>query len=119
MVGPVIEIEHRHAVAGLRRSAHLARPHFWRVTMFGTLPLLLASGVVGFLPDPSGRTNVVITLVVRSIGEGVVDSVVGLLLVELCYRLIAADRAAARRAAQPVGLPGRASRGGRPDGGAR
>lgn len=112
VVGPVIEIEHRHAVAGLRRSAQLARPHFWRVTMFGTLPLLLASGVVAFLPDPSGRTNVVITLVVRSIGEGVVDSVVGLLLVELCYRLIAADRAAARRAAQPVGLPERASRGG-------
>ena len=111
VVGPVIELERQHAVAGLRRSAHLVRPHFWRVAAYATLPLLVANGVVGFLPDPSGRTDVVTTLIVRSIGEGVVESVVGLLLVELCYRLIAADRAAAHPAAQPVGLPERARRG--------
>jgi hypothetical protein len=102
VVGPVIELEHRRAVAGLRRSAHLVRPYFWRVAAFATLPLLVANGVVGILPDPSGTTDVVTTLIVRSVGEGVVESVVGLLLVELCYRLIAADRAAARRAAPPV-----------------
>ena len=34
VVGPVIEIEHRHAWAGLRRSAHLVRPHFWRVALY-------------------------------------------------------------------------------------
>jgi hypothetical protein len=102
VVGPVIELEHRRAVAGLRRSAHLVRPSFWRVAAFATLPLLVANGVVGILPDPSGTTDVVTTLIVRSVGEGVVESVVGLLLVELCYRLIAADRAAARRAAPPV-----------------
>jgi hypothetical protein len=102
VVGPVIELEHCRAVAGLRRSAHLVRPYFWRVAAFATLPLLVANGVVGILPDPSGTTDVVTTLIVRSVGEGVVESVVGLLLVELCYRLIAADRAAARRAAPPV-----------------
>jgi len=102
VVGPVIELEHRCAVAGLRRSAHLVRPYFWRVAAFATLPLLVANGVVGILPDPSRTADVVTTLIVRSIGEGVVESVVGLLLVELCYRLIAADRAAARRAAPPV-----------------
>jgi hypothetical protein len=102
VVGPVIELEHRRAVAGLRRSAHLVRPYFWRVAAFATLPLLVANGVVGILPDPSGTSDVVTTLIVRSIGEGVVESMVGLLLVELCYRLIAADRAAARRAAPPV-----------------
>ncbi len=111
VVGPVIELERHRAVAGLRRSAHLVRPHFWRVAAYATLPLLVANGVVGFLPDPSGRTDVVTTLIVRSIGEGVVESVVGLLLVEVCYRLIAADRAAAHPAAQPVGLPERARRG--------
>src|ERR1039458_2559556 len=95
VVGPVIEIEHRHALAGLRRCVHLVRPHFWRVAAFGTLPLLLSSGIVAVLPDPSGPTDVVTTLIVRSIGEGIADSVVGLLLVELCYRLIAADRVAA------------------------
>ena len=92
VVGPVIEIERQHAVAGLRRSAHLARPHFWRVAAFGTLPLLLSNGIVAFLPDPSGTTDVLTTLIVRSIGEGIVESAVGLILVELCYRLIAADR---------------------------
>ena len=52
VVGPVIELERQHAVAGLRRSAHLVRPHFWRVAALRPLPLLLANGVVGFLPDP-------------------------------------------------------------------
>jgi len=102
VAGPVIELERQHAVAGLRRSAHLVRPHFWRVAALATLPLVVANGVVGILPDPSGPTDVVTTVIVRSIGEGIVESAVGLLLVELCYRLIAADRAAARRAAPPV-----------------
>ena len=108
VVGPVIELEHRSALAGLRRSVHLARPHFWRVAAFATLPLLLANGIAAFLPDPSGTTDVVTTLVVRSVGEGILESVVGLLLVELCYRLIAADRGATRPPALSV-----------PDGGAR
>jgi len=108
VVGPVIELERQHAVAGLRRSAHLVRPHFWRVAAFATVPLLVANGVIGILPDPSGPTDVVTTLVVRSVGEGILESVVGLLLVELCYRLIAADRGATRPPALSV-----------PDGGAR
>src|SRR5450631_3274679 len=54
VVGPVIELERQHAVAGLRRSAHLVRPHFWRVAAFATVPLLVANGVIGILPDPSG-----------------------------------------------------------------
>ena len=96
VVGPVIELEHRSALAGLRRCVHLVRPHFWRVAAFATLPLLVANGIVAFLPDPSGTTDVVTTLVVRSVGEGILESVVGLLLVELCYRLIAADQGVTR-----------------------
>jgi hypothetical protein len=102
VVGPVIELEHQPAVAGLRRSAHLVRPYFWRVAAFATLPLLLANGIAAFLPDPSGTADVVTTLVVRSVGEGILESVVGLLLVELCYRLIAADRGATRPPALSV-----------------
>ena len=102
VVGPVIELEHQPALAGLRRSVHLVRPHFWPVAAFATLPLLLANGIAAFLPDPSGTTDVVTTLVVRSVGEGILESAVGLLLVELCYRLIAADRAAAGRGAAAV-----------------
>ena len=106
MVGPVIEIERQHAVAGLRRSAHLVRPHFWRVAAFGTLPLILSNGLVAFLPDPSGTTNVVTTLIVRSIGEGIIESVVGLILVELCYRLIAADQGGSGRRSHPSAAAG-------------
>jgi len=102
VVGPVIELEHRSALAGLRRSVDLARPHFWRVAAFATLPLLLANGIVAFLPDPSGAGDVLTTLVIRSVGEGILESVVGLLLVELCYRLIAADRGATRPPALSV-----------------
>jgi hypothetical protein len=111
VAGPVIELERQHAVAGLRRSAHLVRPHFWRVAAFATLPLVVANGVIGILPDPSGPTNVVTTVIVRSIGEGVVEAAVGLLLVELCFRLIAADHAAADPAAEAAGLPERGRRG--------
>ena len=99
VAGPVIELERQHAVAGLRRCVHLVRPHFWRVAAFGTVPLLVANGVIAILPDPSGPTDVVTTLIVRSIGEGVVEAAVGLVLVELCFRLIAADHAAAAAAA--------------------
>jgi hypothetical protein len=112
VAGPVIELERQHAVAGLRRCVHLVRPHFWRVAAFGTVPLLVANGVIAALPDPSGPTDVVTTLIVRSIGEGVVEAAVGLILVELCFRLIAADHAAATAAAAaavtapPGGLAG-------------
>jgi hypothetical protein len=108
VVGPVIELEHQPALAGLRRSVHLVRPHFWPVAAFATLPLLLANGIVAFLPDPSGTTDVVTTLVVRSVGEGILESAVGLLLVELCYRLIAADRGATRPPA--LSVPGGGAR---------
>ena len=118
VVGPVIEIEHQPALPGLRRCVHLVRPRFWRVALFATLPLVLANGIVAFLPDPSGTGDVVTTLVIRSVGEGILESVVGLVLVELCYRLIAAERAASRgapREATRSPAPGRAG----PGGGAR
>jgi hypothetical protein len=118
VVGPVIEIEHRSALAGLRRCVQLVRPAVWRVAAFATLPLLLTNGIVAFLPDPAGTADVVTTLAVRSVGEGILESAVGLLLVELCYRLIAADHAAARgdpRVATRSPAPGPAA----PGGGAR
>lgn len=92
VVGPVIEIEERRAWAGLRRSAQLVRPHFWQVALIGTLPVVVASGLEAALPDPEGQTGLVTALIARSIVEGVLEALVGLLLVELCYRLIAANR---------------------------
>ena len=103
VVGPVIEIEHRHARGG---------PAPFRAS--GPAAFLAGRGVRDAAPAAVQRDrghparsvrdhDVVTTLIVRSVGEGILDSVVGLLLVELCYRLIAADRAAARLAARPPG----------------
>jgi uncharacterized membrane protein HdeD (DUF308 family) len=119
VVGPVIEIERRPARVALRRSAHLVRPHFWKVALIGTLPVIVATTVESALPDPAGAAEVALVIAARGIVGGVLESVIGLLLVELCYRLIAADRAPApsgpageRGPAQPAGLPDGTSRGG-------
>lgn len=80
-----------------------ARRHAWPI-----LAVSIVLSAVTVAAELAGPTDVVTTLVVRSAGEGVVEAAVGLLLVELCYRLIAAERAAARSAAQPVGLADRA-----------
>jgi hypothetical protein len=101
VVGPVIEIEERRAWPGLRRSAHLVRPHFWQVALVGALPVVVASGLEAALPDPEGRAGIVTALIARSIAEGVLEALVGLLLVELAYRLIGASR-------PPRPVPGRA-----------
>jgi hypothetical protein len=103
VTGPVIEIERRKARAALRRSAHLVRPHFWKVALLGTVPVILASGVESALPSPEGLPRLVVALAVRGVVEGVVEAVIGLLLVQLCFRLIVADRA--QRAARPVRPP--------------
>jgi hypothetical protein len=107
VVGPVIEIEHRRAWAGLRRSAQLVRPHFWKVALIGTLPVLVASGLESALPNPEGLAGILTALVTRSIVEGVLEALVGLLLVELCYRLLAAERASRPRPPVPA-PPGQA-----------
>ena len=101
VVGPVIEIEERRAWAGLRRSTQLVRPHFWPVALIGTLPVVVASGLESALPNPEGRAGIVTALIARSIVEGVLEALVGLLLVEVTYRLISASRP------QPP-VPGRA-----------
>jgi hypothetical protein len=93
VAGPVIEIEHRRAVAGLRRSAQLVRPRFWKVALIAGLPLLVANGLESALPEPHGPEDIVTALIIRSVGEGVLEALIGLLLVEVCYRLIAAEHA--------------------------
>jgi dTDP-L-rhamnose 4-epimerase len=95
VAGPVIEIEHRRAVAGMRRSVQLVRQRFWKVALIAGLPLLVANWLESELPEPHGAEDIVTALVVWSAGEGVLEALIGLLLVEVCYRLIAAERVAA------------------------
>jgi hypothetical protein len=92
VTGPVIEIEDRKVLAALRRSARLARHHFWSVALLATVPMILASEIESIAPDPTGVGEILEVLAVRGIGEGVLEAAIGLILVRLCYRLIALDR---------------------------
>jgi hypothetical protein len=94
VVGPVIEIENRPVIAALRRSAHLVRPHFWAVALLVVLPLAVASGIFDSVaPHPDSLWAVLQILAIRGLAEALVEAAIGLILVELCYRLIALDRA--------------------------
>lgn len=93
VVGPVIEIENRPVIAALRRSAHLVRQHFWKVALLATLPVMLASEIDSIGPDhPTTAGAILEVLAIRGLAEAVVEAGIGLMLVELAYRLIALDR---------------------------
>jgi hypothetical protein len=92
VVGPLIELEHRRVIASLRRSAQLVRQHFWTVALLATVPVLAASSIESVIPDPDTAGQIVAALAVRGVAGGLVEAAIGLTLVELCYRLIAAHR---------------------------
>ena len=95
VIGPVIEIEGRKVYAALRRSVRLTRQRFWTVALLATLPVILSSAIESFIPHPDDVAEILEVLAVRGIGEGLIEAAIGLILVELCYRLIALDRASA------------------------
>lgn len=122
VVGPVIEIENCPAVAALRRSAHLVRQRVWPVAALATLPTIAASQIPAAFPHPASTGEVLAFLGIR-IGEALVEAALGLVTVELCYRLIqldAASRAAILTAASqpqpaaPCPRPGRPGHPARP-----
>jgi hypothetical protein len=104
IIGPVIEIEGRKVYAALRRSVRLT--------------VILSSMIESFIPHPDDVAEILEVLAVRGIGEGLIEAAIGLILVELCYRLIALDRAPAAGhrdgspAAKRQGRPAQLSSGG-------
>jgi len=92
VTGPVIEIEDRRVLSALRRSARLVRPHFWVVALLATLPLALSGEIEAFIPDPSGTGEIFEVLAIRGLGEAALEAAIGLILVELSFRLIASER---------------------------
>jgi hypothetical protein len=93
VVGPVIEIENRPVIAALRRSAYLVRQHFWTVALLVTLPVAVASEIDALAPHPSSPRAILATLAIRGFAEALIEAAIGLILVKLCYRLIALDHA--------------------------
>ena len=97
VVGPVIEIEERKVSSALRRSAHLVRQHFWWVALLVLVPLQVASLIELAAPEHDTAGDILAAIAIRGIGEGVAEAVTGLIVVELCYRLIALDVPRRRR----------------------
>jgi hypothetical protein len=91
VVGPAIEIEHRKALSGLRRSAHLVRHHFWPVALLATLPQIGLAMAESVLPSPHGALHIFEVVVLRGIVMAPFEAAFGLVLVALCYRLIDLD----------------------------
>jgi predicted secreted protein len=92
IIGPVIEIEHKKVRAAVRRSARLVWPKFWWVLLLATLPLAVVSELESLAPEPHSVSSALETLAIRGLGTAVLDAVIVLVLVELAYRLIEADR---------------------------
>jgi predicted secreted protein len=92
IIGPVIEIEDKRVRAAVRRSAHLVRQKFWWVVLLATLPLAAVSEVESLAPEPHSIAAALETLAIRALGGAVLEAVIGLVLVELAYQLMALDR---------------------------
>jgi hypothetical protein len=102
VVGPLIEIEDQTVRAALRRSRRLVRPYFWPVALLATLPFLVLVQIESFAPDTSGGPRqVAAALAIRGVAGGALEAAVSLVLVQLCYRLIRLEAAAATPAPPP------------------
>jgi hypothetical protein len=99
VVGPVIEIEDRPVGEAMRRSVRLVWPYFWWVALLATVPVGAYTELEFLAPEPHTVAQILQSLAIRGIGLGLLEAAIGVVLVELCYQLIAMDRLwAARRA---------------------
>jgi len=101
VVGPVVEIENKPVMAALRRSAHLVRRHFWTVALLATLPVTIADEITSAAPHSAGPGAMLTALAIRGVAGAVIESALGLVLAELCYRLMELDRQGS-----PAPMPG-------------
>ena len=102
IVGPVIEIEHRKVWAAIRRSVRLVRQHVWTVVLLATVPIAAAAQLEAVAPEPHTAGDIAQFLVVRGVAEGIVEASIALVLAELCFQLIDAERRAAAASAPGV-----------------
>lgn len=87
ITGPVINIEHLGAFAGMRRSAQLVRPHFWLVFFLVSLPLGVEHQVIHWATEIMLHHSLVEVFLVQGITGMIIGSVVGLVEVNVAYSL--------------------------------
>ncbi len=93
ITGPVINIEHVGAIRGMRRSAHLVRPHFWLVFLLVTLPIGLEHQALEWVNELVLHHALIEVFVVQGITGMIVGSFVGLVEVNVAYSLELGDPA--------------------------
>jgi hypothetical protein len=99
IVGPVIEIEQRRVWDAIRRSVRLVRQHVWTVVLLATVPIAAAAQLEAVAPEPHTAGDIAQFLVIRGVAEGIVEACIALVLAELCFQLIDAERRAAAASA--------------------
>ena len=114
VVGPIIEIEHQKVAAAMRRSTRLTRSHPWTVILLATVPLAVAGRARGDSRRAAPRWRHRPVPGDPRLAEGVAEACIAVILVELCFRLMAAHTAAAAPDTSPDTSPdteaGRAAR---------
>jgi hypothetical protein len=93
IVGPVVEIEDRKVLRALRRSAGLVRPQFWRCFLIAGLPLIAVNELEAVTPEPTGPGEIAQVLAIKGVAEGLAEAAISLVLVAMCFKLIALDAA--------------------------
>lgn len=96
ITGPVINIERLGAIKGMRRSAHLVRPHFWLVFFLVSVPLGLEHQVVHWANELVLHHSLIEVFLVQGITGMIVGSFVGLVEVNVAYALEIGDRTGAK-----------------------
>jgi hypothetical protein len=87
ITGPVINIEHVGAITGMRRSAHLVRPHFWLVFLLVSIPIFLEHQAIHWADELVAHHALVEVFLVQGVLGMIVGSFVGLVEVNVAYAL--------------------------------
>jgi len=92
LTGPVINIEERGPISGMRRSAQLVRHHFWLVLAFVVVPLQLEHFVVHEVSHELIGEAIVLIFLLHAVTGMVVGSFVGVVVVSVAYALLHEER---------------------------
>lgn len=93
ITGPLINVEGRGPISGMRRSAQLVRHHFWFVLLLVVVPLELEHAVVHASSHFFIHDALVVVFALNAVTGMIVGSFVGLVVVNVAFALVRDDRA--------------------------
>jgi hypothetical protein len=87
LVGPLIVSEDLKVFAGLRRSYHLVRPHFWMTLCLVTIPFLIEDQLLHGIDLTLGGHRLIGAFCISAVLGATIGAAVGLLEVVLAHEL--------------------------------